>query len=98
MIVNFFSSNEKIAHYTELLTPNGLQINRFKLQQRTTIHSNFISTAIIKTRIQRMRARIQRIRRIARAIFKRFLSFVYSSAKGFAFFAKLSSELYLPEG
>ena len=62
--------------------------------------------AILKTRIRRMRTwirrtrrirRIQRIwwiRRIAQAIFKRFLSFIYSATKGFIFFSKLSSELY----
>ena len=41
--------------------------------------------------------RNQQIQRIAQAIFKRFLSFIYSATKGFISSRKLSSELYLPE-
>ena len=60
----------------------------------------------MRTRIRRMRRtwrtrriwRIQRIRRIPYAIFKRFLSFIYSPTKGFIISSKLSSELYLAEG
>ena len=37
MIVNFLSSNEKVDLYTEL----NIDCNRFKLLQRTTVHSNF---------------------------------------------------------
>ena len=42
-------------------------------------------------RIWRIR-RIQQIRRIAQAIFKRFLSFIYSATKGFTSSSKLFSE------
>ena len=72
-----------------------------------------ISMAIFKTWIRQMRTRIRRtrrtwrtrrirriwrIRRIAYAIFKRFLSFIYSPTKGFIISSKLCSELYLAQG